>query len=197
MGISFNYSDLDIEQIFVDKTIQKMYSFENLELGWDFGIGEPPNKGIIKSAIDIYNIGLANGFNGDAFPETMGGIILNLFIGDNFIYVTINKNFSLDIRYEKGIGEDYDILYEKENVSQSHIISVLNKINPAWLLSEPYTSENMTPIVGDLPVIYSTPIMEEYQPSMKIAPQRQAEQFVPIPKSFTTQQLETPFSFAE
>lgn len=197
MGTSFNYSDFDIEQVFLDNTIQKMYSFENLEKGWDFGAGEPANKDVINTAIDIYNIGLANGFNVDAFPETMGGIVLNLFIDDNFIYVTINKDFSLDIRYEKGIGEDYEILYEKEKVSKHDIISFLKKINPSWLLLEPYTSENMTQIVNGLPAIYLTPMEGVSQHSMRGVPQQQAEQYVPIPKHFTTQQWETPFSFAE
>ncbi len=144
------------------KVIDKIKSFSSLQLRWDFGQGEPPSNESIQQAIGIYQFGLLLGFNGDARPETDGGVILNLFIDDNFVYLTIKKDGGIDLRYEKGIGVNYEIIQDRENVSFERISKTLQKIKKQCFLSELYTSKNMTPIAEGFQVIASNDTELEY-----------------------------------
>lgn len=145
------------------KVVDKIKGFSHLPNGWDFGHGESPSADVITQAIAIYQSGLLLGFKGDARPETKGGVILNLFTGDDFVYITINSNGQFDIRHEKGIGADYEILDDRQNVSLNRIYKTLQNLTNKCILSEPYMSISTTQIVEDFQVIALNDMEEEFQ----------------------------------
>lgn len=145
------------------KVIDKIKRFNQLPYRWDFGVGEAPSKEIIKDAIGIYQYGLLLGFNGDARPETDGGVILNLYTGDDFIYLTIKKDGGIDLRHEKGIGVEYEIKEDIENVSFESISKTLTNLKAQCFSSELYTTQNTTSSLEDSQAIVSNLTEAEYQ----------------------------------
>jgi len=56
--------------------INQIKSFLDLPVGWDNGIGEPPNLDIVNMAIEIYLIGESCSLNVEPMPNTDGSITL-------------------------------------------------------------------------------------------------------------------------
>lgn len=197
MGEIISYTNFDIENIFVGNINDKIASFRELNNGWDYGLGVPTTKETVNIAQSIAQIGKAKNFGIDAFPATDGGIVLNLYIEEDFIYVTINPNASLDLRHEKGIGEDYDIIEDIENISLEEIIEHLNAIYIKCFSSELYTSRSMIqPPSGSQAKVLRI-IMGESQFSMRNAQKTKVAQYVSTSPIFTNQQLEPQFYIAE
>lgn len=145
------------------RVIEKIYSLSTLKEGWAYGEGVPASKEAIKNAIQLFKIGVALGFEVDARPEINGDVILNLFLKDNFVYITCKEGELFDLRYEKGIGQDYDIIDEKEDISLGAIINHLNHLREKWFLLELYHLPNTTPTARDSQVIVLTHSKVEYQ----------------------------------
>lgn len=158
-----------------DKTISKIEAFSKLEIGWDFGLGVPASHKTVLKAIRFYKEGIRQGFKSDARPSTDGGIILCFYIDDNFIYITLNPNGSYDFRYEKGIGENYEILIDTENATLEYINDTIKNLKSQWLLLEHYTSVNMTQTAGDFQVIALKNTVKEYQFLTNNAPELQVK----------------------
>ena len=164
MGIN-NYTDFDIRNIFTDEIISKIYSFSELPNGWDYGIGIAASDETISRAIELYQIGSPYGFKGDAAPLNNGGITISFSLEDNFIDVIIDPSLdSFSWRYEKGIGQEYDILEDKENSSIDDIIEVLKQIQSNTCSSfEPLTYGITSQIGEDSPVSASKTLAMGYQ----------------------------------
>lgn len=142
--------------------IEKIKGFQHLPDGWDFGQGEAPSKGTIKQAIGMYQYGVLLGFNGDVRPETDAGIILNLFTGEDFVYLTINQDGNIDLRHERGIGIEYEIISDIEKISFEDISKTLTNIKEQCFLSELYTPTNTTPTAEDFQATVSSDTEMEY-----------------------------------
>lgn len=185
------------DKVKMNKVIQKIKSFGDLQMGWDFGEGYPANQEVINKSISILIFGSLCGFNYDARPATNGGIILNFFIADNFIYVQINPNNTYDLRYEKGIGENYEILADNENMPLQEILKTLTNIKELWFLSGLYTSTNMMKTVEDFPATASRTMEKESQYSWKTVHRLPAEPFVITYPHTIQEPQEFQLSFAE
>lgn len=164
MGIN-NYTDFDIRNIFTDEVISKIYSYNELPNGWDYGIGIAPSEETISRAIELYQIGSPYGFKGDATPLNNGGITISFSLEDNFIDIIIDPSLdSFSWRYEKGIGQEYDILEDKENSSLEDIIEALKQIQSKTCFSfEPLTYGITNQIGEDFPVSASKTLATGYQ----------------------------------
>jgi len=199
---NFNYLVLDDNNIskWDNKIIDKILSFGNLPKGWDFGYGVPASNDTIATAICLARYGTLQGFNINARPETSGGIILSFFIDDDFIDLTIYPNNRYDIRHEKGIGEDYDILFDAENISLDCLFNKLNTIKQQpWFSLEHCILKNTTNIdKGSLSIV--SKVMERESPYFRKNVLRQITeepQFVTIYQSTIQPQLESQLSFVE
>lgn len=114
----------------------KIESFGRLPEGWDFGKGIPAPKEVIDAAKRIHIVIFAARWVFDrrnrvsATPCTDGGIILcySRDGGDDFIVLRINPNLEIDLDHEKGIGSEYDLLFEQSNVGIEVILSKLTEI---------------------------------------------------------------------
>ncbi len=103
--------------------IYNIKSFALLESGWNYGEGEVPSENIIFKAINVYNYGIEKGYKGNATPMNEG-ILVDLFIDSDFFCVGVHENhFSLT--WEKGIGTNYRILLDEENISWEGVKNVL------------------------------------------------------------------------
>jgi len=157
----FNYDTILNNKLFYsmsypteeDVEIERMKSFSDLGSGWDFGDGEAPSQYVIERAIQTYLCGLNLGYNASVRPETSGGIVIGFFIKDNFVDVTVKENSLFDIRYEKGIGANYNILDDQENITMEEVSLILKSVQQKCFLLEPFTSVNMIPTEDDFPVI--------------------------------------------
>jgi hypothetical protein len=70
------------------KIFSQIDSYEFLQKGWEYGIGEPASKEIISLAKDIVTIGFNNNLDIEPIPLTNGGIKLIFFS-------KIDKNFNM------------------------------------------------------------------------------------------------------
>ncbi len=190
MSTDFNYSDFEISEIIIDSSIKKINSFAQFNEGWDFGEGKRFENDVIRKAIEINALGRTYQFDSNALPNSNGDIIINLFIKDDFILITIKADSSLYLSHEKGIGEQYEIIYEKENVSIEEISNYLNVISEKCISLERYISKNTTLPEEDLEVIVSRPVRTAQSQFLKrIAPRIQVSQYVNISPNFTKRQL--------
>ena len=127
MANLFQTGTLSIFISFSDPIVSQLKSFSNLKDGWDFGDGKPISDHVINRAIKVYNY-LKNSFFGyECSPLPNGGIQLTFCLLDHFIDVFVNKA-SFKVVYEKGIGENFDTIYELENVSLEKIKIILENI---------------------------------------------------------------------
>ncbi len=106
--------------------INKIDEFSNLPEGWDFGQGIATLSAVALKAKQIVEAvdKIFEDVEYDTTPMTDGGLILILKMDNEFIDVTINTDLSLDMRHEKGIGVEYDIIFEMYNVSIDQIIKL-------------------------------------------------------------------------
>lgn len=138
-----------------DRVIEKIQSFSDLEIGWDYGKGIAPDLLVIEYAIYLYNKFKKIGFNVDVTPITQGGITLIFYMGDNFIDIRIKGNQQIDLRKEVGIGVDYEVINEEEHVTIDRIEEMLNETYSQCNLLEPYTSRNTFQVSEDSKVTAS------------------------------------------
>lgn len=171
-----------------DPIIEKIRSFQDLQIGWDFGQGVPPPEFIIRKSIKFYQEGLNQGFKCDANPAPNGGIIISLFIDDNFIFITLNPDNTYDFIYEKGIGEGYEILIDEENVTLHYINNTIKNLKQQWLLLEPLISSNTITIAKDSQAIVLRNLGTEYQYFRKIVPEMQVMDLSAYTYPSTTQE---------
>jgi len=122
--------------------VQKIMSYSELPVGWDYGVGSAPSVLTIDRAIEIYEKFSQLGFGVDSTPMTNGGITLTFDKGIFFVDVIINPENIYDIREEEGIGVDYNITNQESNVTLERIEEILNATIQKCLLLEPSISEN-------------------------------------------------------
>jgi hypothetical protein len=147
-NIVSSYSDLGKNRRQDNNIIEKIKSFSNLQAGWDFGQGVTPSDYVISVALQLYNLGIMQGFEMSARPEVNGGIIIGFSIEDDFVYVTAKRDGSFDLVHEYGFGAVYDIVKDEENVPLEFITQTLKNVKVKWFLSEHYISTSMIQEAG-------------------------------------------------
>jgi len=148
-----------------DSIIEELESFSKLEEGWSYGEGGPIPFKVIEIAKKVYKVGSYHINSVNVFPGTDGSILVVFYKEDISIEVVINKDLSLDLTLEKGIGFDYNILLEEYDVRLTRIENILRKYkNYEWMSSGFFTTDTMTRIPGDFEASHSkTPqMMAEY-----------------------------------
>jgi hypothetical protein len=150
----------------LDKTEEKMYSFLQLKQGWGFGMGDSIKLSTFNKSLEVYRFGCKMGFRAETSPILNGGINIFFFLKNNDISLqaSISPSLEMDIEIQKGFGQDYEILLEKENANYYDIRKSLNEIRGICYTSEYSPSIFTTTTTKDFPVIaLSIPqIMEEF-----------------------------------
>ncbi len=175
-----------------DKDIVKMEidSLSKLPYGWDFGSGETIGLLVVDKALEVYEQTNLMGFKIQSFPRSDGGITLSYALKDNFLDVIINPNLTLDLVQEKGIGANYEIVSEEDNVSITDLKKVLHLILSSECPSfELYQSGNTTKTKKDSKAIVSRLWEMEYQFSMPIALESNQDLFATTSEDTMNQQL--------
>jgi len=160
-----------------DKTIEKIESFRELLEGWDYGIGKPASENLVEFAIELYQGFKNHGLQADATPRTDGGITLIFYKGDHFIDVIINIDYTLSLRKEVGIGADYSVEFEEENVSIKRINNILTEIYWQCSSLEPSISKSMFPVSEDFKVTALVYTEAEFQYSTNNVPYNYQDQY--------------------
>lgn len=108
------------------KVLNLLNKFLKLPEGWDYGVGVPVTKLSADKAILIFSS--INGFEFDISPMTNGGCVLICYIGDDFFDIEIdNQGNIINFTHEKGIGCNYEILFELDYPTIENIVEILNK----------------------------------------------------------------------
>lgn len=120
-----------------DKVFDEIRSYAKLPIGWDFGDGDPISQYIITLAEALADIGIKHGYELGSCPQADGGISISFYqMPDECVDITIEppdmeqEKQLYSIRHEKGIGSEYDILYEKENMELEEMIVYLDNWIP-------------------------------------------------------------------
>lgn len=140
----FDYTDILPFQADNDHIISKIDSFKSYTIGWNFGAGKPALSTTIIEAIRVYRVGKRLGFSADAFLSKQGDITVSFSHEDNFIDVKIYEDLSYSVRYEKGIGVEYNVLRETEKISFVGLNLFLTNVAQQWNLLEQFTSKTTT-----------------------------------------------------
>ena len=158
--------------------------------GWDYGMGVAIEETVVQKALQVYESTCWMGFNVKVFPRSDGGITLSYSKVDSFLDVIINPDTTLNLVQEKGIGEDYKIICEKENANLDCVRTLLNLIlSEECPSSELYTEGSIIQTRNGSKVIVLHHFREEYPFSMPIAPYSNQEPYVNTYDDSTNQQL--------
>jgi hypothetical protein len=134
---------------------QTIRSFGLLEDGWDFGVGAPATKEVIEKALFLHKLGSGRGLRSNAFPGTDGEINIAFYFGADTIEVRVNTDLSLNLTHERGIGPDFDIIDDRENIELRDIELCLVHLKgegKGWKSSEYCIQKNMIRIEAVSPV---------------------------------------------
>ncbi len=149
---------------------QRINELQNLPQGWDFGQGDVISNTVARRCLRICEYGVFLGLKANVRPSTDGSLILCLFYDDNFLYITIREDGLFDTTYEKGIGSDYDILDNQDDIS----LTTLNQYISTWFSLGPYIGKS---IMQKASAFQATPLINTKgasQSSMRSAPKQLA-----------------------
>ena len=135
-----------------DNTEEKIYSFINkYKDGWGFGMGEGIKIPIILRALDVYRFGKNMGFAADASPILNGGVNIFFFLNksEDSLQVSISFDSKIDIEWQRGMGQEYEIITEKENANFLDIRKTLNEIRGICPTSGSYQLRYTTSAIRD------------------------------------------------
>jgi len=109
-----------------NKTINKIRRFSNLESGWRYGEGVPPNQDVVNRAIELIEKSIQSSFNKtDATPQIDGGIELTIS----------HNNFTLEIHLEPDDTITYYKMRDNVDIEPQDSINLENlhfKIRQFW-----------------------------------------------------------------
>lgn len=97
----------------------KGYSF--FKPGWDFGEGKSFSHEVIEKAIGLVERGEAYGFLTEAFPEAVGAITVSFVNGSYCLDISVNFDLTFDVQYEFGVGDEYRVLTQVDNIQESEL----------------------------------------------------------------------------
>lgn len=178
----------------LNKIKLQIKELQKLEAGWDFGEGEAISDEVGEASLEIAETGLTLGLKADVRPTSEGGITVSLFHIDDFLFIAVKPDGFFDVIYEKGIGVNYDILDNKENLN----LTTIRKYILQWVLSEHYIYLNTIKTQNVLPAMHlKNTKTVEYRSLMKNVQERQAiNHFVTTLKYFTVPLSEIQFATA-
>jgi len=104
----------------VDDTALFIKKFSRLKPGWDFGSGEPISEYVIKRALKVFAILNSPLLDHEVTPYSDDTILISFSNNENFIDVLISKS-KLSFKHEKGLGNNFDVIEEHDNLSLEKI----------------------------------------------------------------------------
>ena len=102
-------------------TVDTIKGYSSFKGGWDFGEGKPFSREVIEKAISLVEKGEAYGFLIEAFPEVVGAITVSFVNGSHCLDISVNSNLTFDIQYEIGIGDEYQVLIQIDDIQESEL----------------------------------------------------------------------------
>jgi hypothetical protein len=119
---------------------QKLYSFANLPIGWDYGSGGPiPIEAISRALIWEQFLRAQGFFDNDAFPGGNGEVVISATLGDHYIEVIIEPNNTTSVAYD---FQRKQIFY-RLNLSFSEAMQAITEAaGRIWNASDYYISVN-------------------------------------------------------
>lgn len=150
LTIQNNPENLSASFSYTNKVKLQIKELQKLEAGWDFGEGEAIPDEVGAASLEIAEMGLTLGLKADVRPTAEGGIIVSLFYSDHFLFITVKRDGFFDVTYEKGIGVNYDIRENKENLNSTAI----RKYIMQWVSLERYIFSNTIKTPNVLPVTH-------------------------------------------
>jgi len=112
------------------ETIEKIRTFQLLCDGWHYGEGVPTTDFSAEVGISILEETEAEGLKAEVFPELNGGLLISLNRPqtDDFLDILVSqKKDSFDVTREKGIGTEYVILWELENINREELTLIIKE----------------------------------------------------------------------
>lgn len=149
-----------------DENEDSIFKLLKLKQGWHFGEGDEIDRDTIIEAIKIYKKVKDYSLNLEVHPLLNGGVNLLFYKDDNFLDVFINRDKTISLKQEKGIGYDFETIYEKDNASEIDLFERLNSISSTKFLEcislEHFMSENTVKQKEDFKAIRSQIMEAEY-----------------------------------
>jgi hypothetical protein len=178
-----NPENFSASSSYINEVKLQIKQLQQLEAGWDFGEGEAISDEVGVTSLEIAEIGLTLGLKADVRPTSEGGIIVSLFYKDHFLFINVKPDGLFDVTYEKGIGVNYEILDNKENLNTTAVRKYLIQ----WVSSERYIFSNTIKTQNVLPVTHlkSTKTVVSQFLTNNVQKKQAITPSVPILKHFT------------
>lgn len=109
-----------------DLVLEELNSFADLDEGWSYGEGKPIDSIVINKAKRVYKIGKYFLKTVNVFPGVDGSILVVFHTQDHSIEVSVNEDLTLNVVIEKGIGFDFQVIKEKDNIELKSIENILS-----------------------------------------------------------------------
>jgi hypothetical protein len=122
-----------------DKVIRELLSYENLEDGWDCGVGSSISPYVVERAIKAYKYLQNDYFSYECTPNSDDTIRISFYLKDHFIDVITSKS-KYRVVYELGIGNQYETIFDYDNLALTKIKDKLTTIRNQCFSSERLTS---------------------------------------------------------
>jgi hypothetical protein len=119
---------------------QKLCSFANLPIGWDYGSGGPISIREISRALNWEKCLRAQGFlDTDAFPGGDGEVVVSASLGDHYVEVIVEPDNTTSVAYD---FQRKQIFY-RLNLSFSEAMQVITEVaGRIWNASDYYINVN-------------------------------------------------------
>jgi hypothetical protein len=174
-----------------DPIVKQLESFKDLKDGWDFGGGEAIAPLAITKAIQLYNlVKVTYQFDTEVHPLSSGGVNVLFFVDDYFLDIFIQPDTSMDLVEEKGIGANYEQLYEEEDVDMDTLKQRFNNLlaskKTSWLSFVPCILKNTAQQRNDLHQISFPTMGAEFLYSITNVPRQPVKVYASTLNTFTT-----------
>lgn len=111
-----------------EDVVKEIQSFEHLQHGWDFGMGDPIKHEIVKDALKIHEIGVYFNLSTEATAEVNGGITLTFICDKDAVDIRINPDLTYAVTCEKKTGDEFEELLYRKNLNRSAALQYLYEL---------------------------------------------------------------------
>lgn len=112
-----------------NKTIEKLRGFQNLPIGWNYGEGQPIEQQTIDMAVRVARLSYKLGYtSSDAFPGSMGEILIALYIGDHCVEVTLDADHVITVIHESTEQDDREYACDDFDSVREVLRAILSEI---------------------------------------------------------------------
>jgi hypothetical protein len=158
------------------KALDKIADFKNLQVGWHYGGGRPPNPTIVNKAKRIIEHSAMLAVESDAFPGVEGELMVAVYSNEKYLEFTVEVDglitFVMEVEGEETEYKEGLSLYEA-------IKKLVTYCGRSWNTSESCTTSTMTPNEENLRVWHSEILpVAEFQSSLRNALKKKLATYV-------------------